>query len=340
MILRYEHIELRLRHTFTITRGSRDVAKNVIVRIDHDGITGIGEAAPSGRYDESPESVAAFLSKIDLSRFRDPFGLEEILRYLDTLGQGNFSAKAAVDIALHDWIGKRLGIPLWRYWGLDDRRTPVTSLTIGIDTPETIQQKVLEASSYPILKVKLGTANDREIMATIRSNTKATIRVDANEGWRSREEALEKILWLESQGVEFVEQPMPASCLEDIAWLRGKVSLPLVADESISTIADIYKVKDAFDGINIKLMKCGGLREALKMIHAAKAAGMKVMLGCMIESSVGISAAAQLTPLADYADLDGNVLIVNDPFDGVRNDHGKLVLMDRPGLGLNSQKLC
>ena len=336
MILRYEHIELRLRHTFTITRGSRDVANNVIVRIDHDGITGIGEAAPSGRYDESPSTVAAFLSKIDLSRFRDPFGLEEILRYVETLGQGNFSAKASVDIALHDWIGKRLGIPLWRYWGLDDRRAPVTSLTIGIDTPETIQQKVHEASSYPILKVKLGTADDRDIIATIRSITKATIRVDANEGWRSREEALDKILWLESQGVEFVEQPMPAGCLEDIAWLRGKVHMPLVADESISTLADIYKVKDAFDGINIKLMKCGGLREALKMIHAAKAAGMKVMLGCMIESSVGISAAAQLSPLADYADLDGNVLIVNDPFDGVRNDRGRLVLTDRAGLGLNS----
>ncbi len=338
MNLTYEHIELQLRHTFTITRGSRDRAKNVLLRIEHDGVTGIGEAAPSNRYNESPESVASFLSRVDLSSFRDPFRLEEILQYVGSLEEGNSSAKAAVDIAIHDWIGKRLGIPLWRYWGLDDRRTPLTSVTIGIDTPEAIQQKVREASPYPILKVKLGVANDREIISTIRGITTKVIRVDANEGWGTKEEALEKILWLESQGVEFVEQPMAAGRLDDIAWLRGKVHIPLIADESITTIGDIYALKDAFDGINIKLMKCGGMREAFRMIHAARAAGMKVMLGCMIESSVGISGAAQLSPLVDYADLDGNILIANDPFCGVRNDNGKLILQDRPGLGIETRK--
>jgi L-alanine-DL-glutamate epimerase-like enolase superfamily enzyme len=335
--LRFEHIDLRLCHTFTIARGSRDIDPSVIVMIEHEGVMGIGEASPSGRYNESSASVASFLSKIDLSSFHDPFRMEEILSYVNGLAPSNMSAKAAVDIALHDWVGKKLGIPLWRYWGLDDRRTPITSMTIGIDNLTMIAQKVLEASAYPVLKVKVGVGNDEEIITTIRKLTDKNLRVDANEGWHTREEALKKILWLESQGVEFVEQPMPADQIRDIAWLRGRIHIPMIADESVMSIGDIHLLMDAFDGINIKLMKCGGMREALKMIYAAHAAGMKVMLGCMIESSVGISAAAQLSPLVDYADLDGNILISNDPFDGVQNQNGKLLLNNRPGLGVQKR---
>lgn len=335
MKLLFEHIELRLRHTFTIARGSRDLVQSIIVVIEQDGIIGTGEASPSARYNESAQSVISFLSNVDLSPFHDPFRLEEILTYVHGLSPGNMSAKAAIDIALHDWIGKKLGIPLWQYWGLDDRGTPCTSMTIGIDTGEMIAQKIHEAEEYPVLKVKMGVENDQEIVSAVRKHTNKTIRVDANEGWDSKELALKKILWLQSQGVECIEQPMPADRLQDIAWLRKNTRIPLIADESIKSVGDLRALSEAFDGINIKLMKCGGLREALKLIHAARALGMKVMLGCMIESSVGITAAAQLSPLVDYADLDGNLLIGNDPYAGVGHQNGKLLLNNEPGLGIH-----
>jgi L-alanine-DL-glutamate epimerase-like enolase superfamily enzyme len=338
MRLRFEHIELQLRHVFTITRGSRDLVPIIIVMIEHEGITGFGEASPSGRYSESPESASSFLSSVDLSSFNDPFRLDEILSYVDSIDAGNFSAKAAIDIALHDWIGKKLETPLWKYWGFNDRNTPCTSMTIGIDTPDVIERKIAEVEEFPVLKIKMGVQNDRDIISWIRSLTKKTIRVDANEGWLSKEEALDKILWLETQGVEFVEQPMPAQQLEDIEWLREKIHIPLIADESVKSIGDINLLRNGFDGINIKLMKCGGLRKAMKMIHAAKEANMKVMLGCMIESSVGISAAAQLSPLADYLDLDGSLLIGNDPFTGVQYRNGKLLLNQLPGIGVQKKR--
>ncbi len=197
-----------------------------------------------------------------------------------------------------------------------------------------IEQKVREAEPYPILKIKLGGENDKEILRAIRNVTKKTIRVDANEGWKVKERAVEKIKWLEQEGVEFVEQPMPASDLAGTAWVRERINLPLIADENSLRLRDVPKLQGAFDGINIKLMKCTGLREAVQMINAARACNMKVMVGCMVESSVAISASAQLSPMIDYADLDGNVLITNDPFDGVRSLDGKLTLSDRPGLGV------
>lgn len=333
MTLSHYRYELKLKHTFTIARSSREVSPVVITQLEHEGIVGFGEASPSGRYSESVETVEAFLSKLDLSRFSDPFQLESILSYVDAVAEGNTAAKASVDIALHDWIGKKLGIPLYQYWGLDKTKTPLTSFTIGIDVPEVIERKVREAEEYPILKIKLGGSNDEEIMKAIRRVTKKTLRVDANEGWKAKEVAVEKIKWLEQEGVEFIEQPMPASDLAGTAWVRERVNLPLIADENSIRLHDVPKLQGVFDGINIKLMKCTGLREAMQMIHTARACNLKIMVGCMIESSVGISAAAQFTPLLDYADLDGHVLTTNDPFDGVKIVDGKLILPDRPGIG-------
>jgi L-alanine-DL-glutamate epimerase-like enolase superfamily enzyme len=326
--------ELRLKHTFTIARGSRDLSPVVIVELGHDGVTGLGEAAPSSRYGETVETVEAFLARLDFARFEDPFQLEAILEYVDGVAPGNTAAKASVDIALHDWIGKKLAIPLHRYWGLDKEKTPATSFTIGIDAPHVLEQKVREAEGFPILKVKLGGSNDEEIIRTIRNVTQKPLRVDANEGWKKKEEALEKVKWLAQVGVEFVEQPLPANDLAGTAWLRERSPLPLIADENSLRLMDVPKLQGIFDGINIKLMKCTGLREALKMVHAARACGLKVMTGCMIETSISISAAAQFSPLIDYADLDGNILTQNDPFDGVRVVNGKLMLPDRPGIGV------
>lgn len=334
MKLSWRHIDLKLTHTFTIARSSHDVEPCVILELEHDGITGYGEAAPSERYGENAPTVVDFLKHVDLSRFDDPSQLDEILSYVDAVAPRNTSAKAAVDIALHDWIGKKLGIPLWKMWGLQKERTPVTSFTIGIDSLTMIEKKVKEAERYPILKVKVGVTNDEEIIRTIRKVTDKVIRVDANEGWKSKEQARDKILWLEEQAVEFIEQPMPAHDLDGTAWVRGQVHIPLIADENVTTLFDVPHLQGAFDGINIKLMKSTGLREAMRMIHTAKAMKMKIMLGCMIESSVAISAAAQLSPMADYADLDGNVLITNDPFSGVTLSEGKLVLNEKPGLGV------
>lgn len=330
-------LELHLRHTFTIARGSRDIEPCVIAELEHDGIVGFGEAAPSERYGETPESVLEFLGRVDLSRFTDPMDIGSIISYLNTIAPGNFAAKAAIDIAAHDWIGKKLNVPLWKLWGLDKHLTPKTSFTIGIDSIDIIRKKVREAAPYPILKVKVGIPDDEKIIKAIRDETDKVIRVDANEGWKDRNQALDKILWLESQGIEFIEQPMPDAQLDDIAWLRERVHIPLIADESVKTLADIPRISHAFDGINIKLMKSTGLREAMRMIHTAQAMNMKIMLGCMIETSVAITAAAHLSPLVDYADLDGHVLITDDPFKGVEIIGGKLLLNDAPGLGLQKR---
>lgn len=334
MKLSFWNHELQLRHAFTISRSSRTVNPVVIVELEHEGIVGYGEASPTRRYGETIDTVTAFLRSVDLTRYGSPFDLEVILNDLDRKAPGNTSAKAAVDIALHDWIGKKLGIPLHRYWGLDRSRAPLTSFTIGIDRSEVIEQKVREAEEYPVLKVKLGGPNDEEIIRAIRRITSKTLRVDANEGWKTKETAVERIKWLEQEGVEFVEQPMPAEDLKSTAWVRERVNLPLVADENSLRLYDVPKLQGIFDGINIKLMKCTGLREGMRMIATARACGLKIMTGCMIESSVAISAAAQFSPLIDWADLDGAVLTTNDPFVGVTIDQGRLLLPDRPGIGV------
>ncbi len=335
MQLRWRLHELHLRHPFTIARGSSVTRQVVVTELEHDGIVGRGEAAPITRYGESVESVQRFLSTLDLKSFPDPFLLESILDAVDAHQPGNAAAKTSVDIALHDWIGKRLGVPLWKYWGLDPSRAPLTSFTIGIDSPAVVEEKVREAEGFPILKIKLGGDDDKAVMRAVRKATDRLVRVDANEGWKTKEEAVARIHWLEQEGVEFVEQPLPASEISATAWVRDRVTMPLIADENSLRLHDVPALMGAFDGINIKLMKCTGLREARKMIHAARACHMKVMIGCMIETSVGITAGAHLTPLLDYADLDGNILITDDPFAGVRVENGRLILPDDPGLGVH-----
>ncbi len=330
----WKQYDLTLKHTFRISRSASDSVSVMILRFEHDGIIGYGEASPTKRYGETIETIAAFFKLLDASKFEDPLLIEDILSYVDGLAAGNTSAKCAVDLALHDWIGKKLGVPLYQLWGLNPRNTAQSSFTIAIDSKEVVEQKVREAEQFPILKVKVGLDNDKEMIATIRAVTDKVLYVDANEGWKDKHLALERINWLKDQNVEFVEQPMPAAQLDDLKWLRDKSDLPLIADESVLRLSQLPSLAGAFDGINIKLMKCTGLREAMRMINTARALNMKVMMGCMIETAVGISAGAHLAPLLDYADLDGNVLISNDPFDGVRNTGGKLILASTPGLGV------
>ena len=337
MRLSFEPYELQLRHTFTVASYSRKTTPDVQVRIDYDGFTGYGEASMPPYLGQTTESVCAFLKKVDLGRFADPFQLEDILTYVDSLSEGDSAAKAAVDIALHDLTGKLLGQPWFRIWGYDPAKAPCTTFTIGIDTPEVVRQKTEEcANRFRILKVKVGLDNDEQMIRTIRSVTGLPIAVDANQGWKDRQKALDEIFWLKEQGVVMVEQPMAKERLDDNAWITERSPLPIYADEAIQRLKDIPSIKGAYHGINIKLMKCTGMREAHKMAEYARAEGMRVMLGCMTETSCAVSAAAHLSPIADFADLDGNLLISNDLFEGVTVEDGRLILPDRPGLGLKT----
>ena len=335
MRLRFYPYTLELAHAFGVASNTRTSTPAMLVELELDGITGYGEAAMPPYLGESQESAAKFLGLFDASSVTDPFQLEEILPRIDALAPGNTAAKAALDIALHDWVGKKLGAPWHRLWGLDPARAPVTSFTIGIDTPEIVRRKTVEAAPYKILKVKLGRDRDtdRQLIETIRTVTDKPITVDSNQGWRDRDEALRMSEWLAARNVVFIEQPMPKEQVDDTAWLRVRSPLPLIADESVQRLADVPKACGVFDGINIKLMKCTGLREAHKMITLARALGLKVMLGCMTETSCAISAAAQLSPLVDWADLDGALLIKNDLFDGATIVDGRITLPDHPGIG-------
>jgi L-alanine-DL-glutamate epimerase-like enolase superfamily enzyme len=333
IVLRHRTLDLKLRHTFRIARGAADARRNVLVEIEEDGHLGRGEAAPIRRYREDPQSAAAAV-EVMAGRLRDTKPFAQAAARAAVVGQR--SAEAAVDMALHDLAGRRLGVPLYRLLGIDPGAAPETSFTIGLAEPEVVVQKVREASAYPILKVKMGSDDDHEVLAAVRDSTKSRIRVDANEGW-TPQGALDRLEWLARLGVELVEQPLPADRIDETRELRRRSPLPFYADESVHRAADIPRLAGAFDGINIKLMKCGGLGEALRMIAVARALGMKVMLGCMIESSLGITAAAHLSPLVDTADLDGNLLIENDPFLGATVEAGRLVLPDAPGLGVRER---
>jgi L-alanine-DL-glutamate epimerase-like enolase superfamily enzyme len=302
---------------------------------ERDGITGRGEGAPIVRYREDAQSARKAVESVrDLLLSANPLQFTKVMATVFRHIPGEWAAKAAIDIALMDWAGQKLGVPIYTLLGLDPQDAPLTTFSIGIDTPEMTKQKTGEAADYPILKVKVGLDSDEITIGAVRSVTKKPLRVDANEGWKTKEEAVRKINWLEKQGVEFVEQPLPAAMLEEQRWIRGHVHIPIIADEACLRATDIPRLKDAFDGVNIKLDKSGGILEALRMIQIAKSLGMKTMLGCMISSSVSVTAAAHLSPLVDYADLDGNLLIANDPYRGVRVEKGKLILPDRPGLGL------
>jgi L-alanine-DL-glutamate epimerase-like enolase superfamily enzyme len=339
MNLRYLPHTLALRHAFGIASNTRTSTPAMLVEFEHDGVVGYGEAAMPPYLGESQETAAAFLAKVDVTTWRDPFCLEEILPAIDALAPGNTAAKAAVDIALHDWIGQKLGAPWHRIWGLDVAKAPVTSFTIGIDTPEIVREKTRDAAIYQVLKVKLGRdyATDRQLIETIREVSATPITVDANQGWADRSEALKMIEWLAARNVTFIEQPMPKAALDDTAWLRERSPLPLIADESCQRLVDVARLQGVFDGINIKLMKSAGLREAHKMVTLARALGLKVMLGCMTETSCAISAAAQLSPLVDWADLDGALLIKDDPFDGAVFKNGKIIPTDGAGIGVKKR---
>ena len=327
--------ELKLRHVFTVATYSRTTTPDVQVEITYDGVTGYDEASMPQYLGQTVQSVTAFLQKVDLSQFNDPFQLEDILAYVDSLSPGDTAAKAAVDIALHDLVGKLLGAPWYKIWGLNKDKAPSTTFTIGIDTADVVKQKTREcANQFNILKVKLGRENDKEMIEAIRSVTDLPIAVDINQGWKDKEKAIDEIFWLKEHGIVMVEQPMPKELRDDIAWLTEKSPLPIFADEAIQRLKDIKNVAGAYSGINIKLMKCTGMHEAWKMLNYARAIGMKVMVGCMTETSCAVSAAAQLSPAVDFADLDGNLLISNDRFKGMEVVKGKITLPDRPGIGV------
>lgn len=339
LTLRFVPYTLQLKHTFTLATSSRTTTPVMLTEIEYEGVTGYGEASMPPYLGESHESVSKFLSLLNLSQFKDPFLLVDILQYVDEVMPGNYAAKASVDIALHDLIGKLLGEPFYRLFGLNPARTPLTSFTIGLDSPEMIRQKVLEAEPYKVLKVKLGRDNDKEMVDVIRSMTDKLLCIDVNQGWKDRNAALEMAEWLKEKGVIFLEQPMPKEMRDDIAWLTERCPLPVIGDEAIQNVKDLMANKDVYSGINIKLMKCGGMNSAMKMINIARAFGMKVMIGCMTETSCAVTAAAQLSPLADWCDLDGNLLISNDIFDGVKISDGKVTLTDRPGIGVIKRPL-
>jgi len=332
--LKFTPYTLQLKHAFNLATSSRTTTPVMLTEIEYDGITGYGEASMPPYLGESHESVAKFLSLLNLSQFGDPFLLVDILAYVDSVMPGNYAAKASVDIALHDLIGKLVGEPFYKLFGLNPSKAPLTSFTIGLDTPEIIRQKVAEAEPYKVLKVKLGGNNDREMVEVIRSVTDKPLCADVNQGWRDRSYALEMALWLKEKGVIFLEQPMPKEMKDDIAWLTERSPLPIVGDEAIQNVADLLSNREVYSGINIKLMKCGGLNAAMKMINVARAFNMKVMIGCMTETSCAVTAAAQLSPLVDWCDLDGNLLISNDPFEGLRIVDGQVTLPDKPGIGV------
>lgn len=334
MKLTFKSYELQLIHTFTVASYSRNTTPVVLTQIEYDGIIGYGEASMPPYLGESQESVSKFLKKVNIEQFNDPFRVDDILSYVDAIDTNNRAAKASIDIALHDLLGKIVNQPLYKLWGLNPEKTPMTSFTIGIDTPEMVRLKTKEASRFKVLKAKLGGDNDKEIINTIREITDVPLYVDVNQGWKDKNHALDMIHWLKEKGIIFVEQPMPKEQIDDMAWLTQNSPLPTMADEAFQRLSDVAKFKDVYSGINIKLMKSTGLREAHKMITVAKALDMKVMIGCMTETSCAVSAAAQLSPLVDWADLDGNLLISNDLYEGVKIIDGKVTLNELPGIGI------
>ncbi|NUN69662.1 MAG: dipeptide epimerase [Bacteroidetes bacterium] len=325
---------LELKHVFTVASLSRTTTPVVLVEIEYDGVTGYGEASMPPYLGESQESVMAFLKRVDLSKYPDPFDLETILADIDALAFHNTAAKAAVDIALHDLVGKLIGQPWHRIWGYNKAKAPNTTFTIGIDKADVVREKTKEAAGFKILKVKLGKDNDKEMIETVRSVTNVPLTADPNQGWKDKFYALDMVHWLKEKGVVYVEQPMAKERRDDHAWLTERSPLPILADESCQRLADIPNVVGAYSGIVIKLMKCTGMREAHKMITMARANNLKIMFGCMTETSCAISAASHLSPMVDWADLDGMLLIKNDAFSGTTVKEGKLVLTDAPGIGV------
>lgn len=333
--LSFRPYELQLRHAFNLARNQRTTTPGVQVEIEYDGVVGYGEASMPPYLGESVASVCDFLSKLDLSQFSDPFRIEDIHEYMEKVAPNNRAAKASVDIALHDLTGKIMNQPWYKIWGLNPDNCPNTSFTISYDAnPDEMRKKIEETAPYKVVKVKMGLDHDKETVEALRRYTDVPICVDANQGWNNKEKALEMCHWLAERNCLFVEQPMDKAAIDDTAWLRERSPLPIIADEFLQRLPDVRRAAQAYDGINIKLMKSTGMHEAYKMAVLARALGMKVMLGCMTETSCAVSAAAQLAPMVDWADLDGNLLIANDIFDGMKIVDGKVTLSDRPGIGV------
>ncbi|OFY86333.1 MAG: dipeptide epimerase [Bacteroidetes bacterium RIFCSPLOWO2_12_FULL_35_15] len=336
MKLNFTPAILYFQRPFKIAHGVRSSTNIVLTQLEHEGIIGFGEASMPPYLSETHETALSFLNKAAnlLSGFKNSFDIEMIIKAIDELAPGNTAAKASVDIALHDLLGKLQNKSCWQLFNCEKENTPYTTYTLGIDEPEIIKQKLIEGNSFKTLKVKLNGENDKLIISTIRSLTNKPIAIDVNQGWKDKHQALEMINWLQDKNVLFIEQPLPKENVDDAFWLYERSPLPLFADESIQRFADIDKVKNCFHGINIKLMKCTGIFEANRMISYARQLNLKILIGCMTETSCAVSAAAQLSPLVDYADLDAPLLIKNNFFDGIEFINGKITLNDLPGIGV------
>lgn len=336
MQLTYQPYELLLKHTFTIAKFSRNSTPLMLVQLTYEGHTGYGEASMVPYMGESHQSAAEFLSNVDVSQFSYPFNYDEIIAYLDSIATGNPAIKAAIDIALHDLDGKLRGIPCWQMLGSDPALMPVISYTVGIDTKEVIIQKIHEAPEVKVIKVKLGRDTDKELIQTIRSATDKPLYVDANQGWADRKQSIDFIYWLQEQGVRLIEQPMLKTDIDGNAWITEHSPIPIIGDEAVQRFADVERAAGVYHGINIKLMKSAGLHEAKRMLDKARELGLKILIGCMSETSCATLAAAALAPQCDWADLDGPLLVTNNPYKKPAFRQGKWELSDAPGLGLNA----
>jgi len=334
MKLKFYQYTITLKEQFTISINSRATTPAIMVEIEHDGNIGYGEASLPPYLQENQKSVNNFLQKVNLSSFKNILDINSILDYIDNLSVSDNTAKAAVDIAMHDLFGKLKNIPLYEYFNITKRGDIYTSFTIGISDEESTKQKIAIASDYKFLKIKLGTDNVRKIIELISSITNQKLFVDVNQGWNDEYFALDMINWLAEQNVILVEQPLPKEKIKESIWLKERSPLPIIADEAVQNINDLEFIKEAYSGINIKLMKCGGLRQAHRMILKSKELNLKIMIGCMTETSCAITAATHLCALADWVDLDGAELISNDLFLGSKIEKGKLIVPDLPGLGV------
>lgn len=334
MTISCKEFELELKHPFSIAKFTRTSTPLLLLKISHQEKIGYGEASMVPYMGESYQTAHAFLKQVDFTRFTFPFNFAEINAYLDSLAPGNPAIKAAIDIALNDLNGQLLNKPCYEIFGANPSKMPVTSFTVGIDTPEVLRKKLEDAKDFKVIKVKLGRDNDREIIETIRSVTNVPLYVDANQGWKDRIKAIDLIYWLHQQGVVLIEQPMDKNDLDGNAWLTERSPIPLLADEAMQRLADMDQLKGAYHGINIKLMKSTGMYEGHQTILKARQLGMKVLIGCMSETSIATLAGAHLAPLCDWADLDGPFLTTNNPFEQPEFKDGKYVLGKEPGLGL------
>ena len=333
-----KEFNLELKHAFSIAKFTRTSTPLLLLKVDHEGKTGYGEASMVPYMGESYETAHAFLKKVDWNRFTFPFNFAEIIIYLDELAPGNPAVKAAIDIALNDLNGKLLDTPCYEIYGADLSKMPVTSFTVGIDTPEVLRKKLEDAKDFKVIKVKLGRDNDKEIIETIRSVTDVPLYVDANQGWNEKQKAIDLVYWLHEQGVVLIEQPMDKDNLDGNAWITERSPVTILADEAMQRLSNLESLKGAYHGINIKLMKSTGMYEGHQTILKARELGMKVLIGCMSETSIATLAGVHLAPLCDWADLDGPFLTVNNPFDQPKFEEGKYILNNLPGLGLTGMK--